>query len=133
MCSPLPSFTVSILSETALISVVWVCLQSHFLEHDRGPNPGIIAMSPHCRQILYQLSHKGSPNYCIIFLISKCSTIQTTQIHDMHTFSGRSSYLPPVVVVAKSCPMLCKPMDCSTTGSPVLHHLPESAQIPLSQ
>lgn len=36
MCSPLPSFTVSILSETALISVVWVCLQSHFLEHDRG-------------------------------------------------------------------------------------------------
>ena len=25
------------------------------------PNPGIEPRSPHCRQILYQLSHKGSP------------------------------------------------------------------------
>ena len=30
--------------------------------------------------------------------------------------------------VAKSCPTLCNTMDCSTPGSPVLHHLPESAQ-----
>ena len=27
-----------------------------------------------------------------------------------------------------SCPTLCNPMDCSTPGSPVLHHLPEFAQ-----
>ena len=26
---------------------------------------------------------------------------------------------------AQSCPTLCNPMDCSTPGSPVLHHLPE--------
>ena len=25
------------------------------------PNPGIEPRSPHCRQILYQLSHKGNP------------------------------------------------------------------------
>ena len=25
------------------------------------PNPGIEPRSPHCRRILYQLSHKGSP------------------------------------------------------------------------
>ena len=25
------------------------------------PNPGIEPRSPHCRQILYQLSHQGSP------------------------------------------------------------------------
>ena len=31
--------------------------------------------------------------------------------------------------VAKSCPTLCDPMDCSTPGSPVLHHLLEFAQI----
>ena len=31
--------------------------------------------------------------------------------------------------VAKSCPTLCDPMDCSTSGFPVLHHLPEFAQI----
>ena len=29
--------------------------------------------------------------------------------------------------VAQSCPTLCDPMDCSTPGSPVLHHLPELA------
>ena len=27
--------------------------------------------------------------------------------------------------VAQSCPTLCNPMDCSTSGFPVLHHLPE--------
>ena len=30
--------------------------------------------------------------------------------------------------VAKSCPTLCNPMDCSTLGFPVLHYLPEFAQ-----
>ena len=30
--------------------------------------------------------------------------------------------------VAQSCPTLCSPMDCSTPGFPVLHHLPELAQ-----
>ena len=30
---------------------------------------------------------------------------------------------------AKSYPTPCNPMDCSTPGSPVLHHLPEFAQI----
>ena len=29
------------------------------------------------------------------------------------------------------CPALCNPMDCSTPGFPVLHHLPEFAQIHL--
>ena len=31
--------------------------------------------------------------------------------------------------VAKPCPTCCEPMDCSTPGFPVLHHLPEPAQI----
>ena len=30
--------------------------------------------------------------------------------------------------VAQSCPVLCDPMDCSTPGLPVLHHLPEPTQ-----
>ena len=30
--------------------------------------------------------------------------------------------------VAQSCPTLCDPMDCSTPGLPVLHHLPEFTQ-----
>ena len=31
--------------------------------------------------------------------------------------------------VVQSCPTLCDPMDCSTPGFPVHHHLPELAQI----
>ena len=31
--------------------------------------------------------------------------------------------------VAQMCPTLCDPMDCSTPGFPVLHHLSEFAQI----
>ena len=31
--------------------------------------------------------------------------------------------------VAQSCPTLCNSMDCSIPGFPVLHYLPESAQI----
>ena len=30
--------------------------------------------------------------------------------------------------VTQSCPTLCDPMDCSTPGFPVLHHLPELTQ-----
>ena len=32
-------------------------------------------------------------------------------------------------LVAKSCPALCDPIDCSTPDFPVLHYLPEFAQI----
>ena len=34
-----------------------------------------------------------------------------------------------IVVKLLSCVQLCDPMDCSTPGSPVLHYLPEFAQI----
>ena len=32
------------------------------------------------------------------------------------------------IIVVQSCPTLCDPMDCSTPGFPVLHHLLELAQ-----
>ena len=34
---------------------------------------------------------------------------------------------------AKSCLILCNPMDCSMLGFPVLHHLPEFAQVHVIQ
>ena len=34
-----------------------------------------------------------------------------------------------ITSVAKWCPMLCDPMNCSTPGFPVLHYHPEFAQI----
>ena len=55
----------------------------------------------HYRQILYQLSHQGSPKL-----------INSVQ------FSS----------VAQSCPTLCNPMNHSTPGLPVHHHLPELTQ-----
>ena len=36
--------------------------------------------------------------------------------------------MPPIVVVAQLCLTLCDPMDCSTPGFLVLHHLLEFAQ-----
>ena len=36
------------------------------------------------------------------------------------------------LLVAKSCQILCDPMDCSRPDSSVLHYLPEFAQIPFS-
>ena len=40
-----------------------------------------------------------------------------------------SSLEPCCCSVAKSCPTLCDPMDCSTPGFPVLQSLPKFAQI----
>ena len=37
-------------------------------------------------------------------------------------------YLALLLFIPQSCPTLCNPMDCSTPGFPVLHHLPELAQ-----
>ena len=60
----------------------------------RVSNPGLL----HCRQILYCLSHEGSPK----------SVISSVQFNS----------------VAQSCPTLCKPMNRST-DLPILHQLPE--------
>ena len=54
----------------------------------QGSNPGL----PHCRRILYQLSHKGSPRILEWVKLSE---------------------------VAQLCPTLCDPMDCSLPGSAV--------------
>jgi len=64
------------------------------------PTQGLNPGLPHCRWILYQLSNKGSPIKW---------TVQ---------FSS----------VARSCPTLRDPMNRSTPGLPVHHHLPEFTQ-----
>ena len=73
-------------------------LQETFLT--QGLNPGL----PHCRQMLYCLSHQGSPlaeevnggtdweSSIVIYTLGKC---------------------------AQSCPPLCGPMDCRFPGSSV--------------
>ena len=44
-----------------------------------------------------------------------------------------SSHLHYCFSVTKLYPSLCNPMDCSTPGFPVLHHLPEFAQTRVHQ
>ena len=39
-----------------------------------------------------------------------------------------SRFITNCCSVAQSCLILCDPMDCTTPGFPVLHHLPELAQ-----
>ena len=60
----------------------------------------------HCRQILYRLSH--------YYTWAEVMSVQ---------FSS----------VAQSCPTLCNPMNLSTPGLPVHHHLPEFTQAHIHQ
>ena len=66
----------------------------------QGSNPGL----PHCRQMLYHLSHQGSPLCNPV----DCSMPGTSVFH----------YLP-VSEVAQLCSTLCSPLDCSLPGSSV--------------
>ena len=44
-------------------------------------------------------------------------------------FFSLSALMLLLFVISKSCPTLCDPMDCNMPGFPVLHHLPEFAQL----
>ena len=72
-------------------------------------------------------------NYIIIMLVG--NKIDLNKRKDMTTTaSGISSSVPMGRVsvqfssVPQSCPTLCNPMDCSASGFPVHHQLPELAQ-----
>ena len=47
----------------------------------------------------------------------------------LDSFRTKSSFCCCCCSVAKSCPTLCHPTDCSTPGFPVLYYLLEFAQI----
>ena len=47
----------------------------------------------------------------------------------MGPMSSLGTEIPRCCSVSKSRPTLCDPMDCSTPGFPILHDLPEFAQI----
>ena len=87
----------------------------------QGSNPGL----SHCRQILYHLSHQGSPPQLL-------GSPYLPQLEKALVQQGRPSTAKNKYInccsVAHSCPTLCDLMDCSTPGFPVLHHLPVFAQ-----
>ena len=54
-----------------------------------------------------------------------------THLLNASVFSTLETYCLPFTFcfpVAKSCPTLCSPIDCSTPGFPALQYLPEFAQ-----
>ena len=63
----------------------------------QGSNPDL----PHCRRILYQLSHQGSP-VCSCKKWKKCLPAVQSESE-----------------VTQSCPTLCDPMDCSLPHSSI--------------
>ena len=87
----------------------------------------------------------ASPDISLWSLLSPClcclhSCMNVLRGRWEHILNG-NPFLPPsessqsVVLsntcccsVAKSCPTLCNPIDCSTPGSSILHYLPEFAQ-----
>ena len=52
-------------------------------------------------------------------------TILSAELPSLQQSFQKSHMYPLCCSVAKSCPTLCDPMDCSTPGFPVLHYLPE--------
>ena len=83
------------------ISHLLVNLIANFEKKKSGSN--IFSQSP-----LLMLPSKPSPSLAWIISIASCSVQFST--------------------VAQSCPTLCDPMNCSTPGLPVHHHLPEFTQ-----
>ena len=108
----------------------------------RGQNTGVGSLSllqgifptqrsnpslPHCRQVLYQLSHQGSPRileWVAYPFFSRSSWPRNWT--GISSFAGDS--LPAKLPrkphsfsssVAQSCPILCDPMDHSMSGLPV--------------
>ena len=82
----------------------------------------------HYRQILYQLSYRGSPwiqkqiGSWIFLICESVSALLYTLTFIIFFSSVQFSS------VAQSCPTLCDPMNHSTPGLPVHHHLPEFTQ-----
>ena len=108
----------------------------------QGLNPGL----PHCRRILHQLSHKGSPR--ILEWVAYPFSIFPTQgsnrglrhcrwmLYLLSYQGSPEAFLKPGVTspsvqfssVAQSYPTLCDPMNRSKPGLPVHHQLPEFTQ-----
>ena len=63
---------------------------------------------------------------CCAVALLVSSEERTSRCHQPRTF--RTDSCSCCFPLAKSRLILCSPMDCSTPGSSVLHHLPEFAQ-----
>ena len=83
------------------------------------PNPGL----PHCRWILYQLSHKGSPRILewVAYSFSRASSRPRNQTRIScivgRFFTNWAIREAHTVGKLQLCPSLCDPVVCSLPGS----------------
>ena len=85
----------------------------------QGSSPGL----PHCKQILYQLSHKGSPEW----ENETKNSCGGWHMEGAQEWRWKRQKWTENVVQSLST-ILCDPMDCSMSGFLVLHYLPKFAQ-----
>ena len=83
----------------------------------QGWSPGL----PHCRRILYQLSHKRSPRTLEWVAFPFSRDLPDTEIKPTSpVLAGRFFTTYHLgVKVTQLCLTLCNPMDCSLTGSSI--------------
>jgi len=95
---------------------VHALLQGIFLT--QGLNPGLL----HSGRFFPAVILNGSWQMVSLWIFRFPSTGQSVHPASLHSFDNQFSS------VAQSCLTLCHPMDCSTSGFPVHHQLPELAQ-----
>ena len=83
---------------------------------------------------LYQKDLHDQENHdCVITHLEpdilECEVKWALESITMNKASGSDGIPVQFSSVAQSCPTLCDPMNCSTPGLPVHHHLPEFTQI----
>ena len=91
----------------------------HALLHGIFPTQGSNPDLPHCRWILYPLSHQGSPHWHII--ITQSSEFTSTFTLGVVHSGGLDKCIMAAAAAAKllqSCPTLCDPID----GSPCIYY-----------
>ena len=94
----------------------------------QGSNPGL----PHCRQILYQLSHQGSPRIVewAAYPFSRGSSWSRNRTGvSWIACIFFTNWVMRETPVAKSSPTLHDSMDYNPPEFPVTHHLPDFAQV----
>ena len=88
------------------------------VKHPQGCTAGVSTCPHTCTRTPTQCVHTAGCSHALIGAHTHTHTRSSTaRTHSCYCCS-----------VSRSCPILHEPMDCSTPGFPVLHHLPEFAQ-----
>ena len=87
-----------------------------------------LAIFPLCYYILFAHLYYNNHHNSTLLQVSVCTTCQEMLNHLKNIPSINHKACCWYYSAAQSCPTICNPMDCSTPGFPVLHHLPELAQ-----